>query len=51
MLLKAADETRARLGLYAPPAPALAALRARVKHAFDPDGLLNPGRLDQGSGA
>jgi len=45
MLLKASDEHRARLGLYAPPPPALAKLRAGVKHAFDPDGLLNPGRI------
>jgi glycolate oxidase FAD binding subunit len=45
MLLKASDENRAALGLYAPPPLPLAALRARVKNAFDPDGLLNPGRL------
>ncbi len=45
MLLKASDESRARLGLYAPPPPALAKLRAGVKNAFDPDGLLNPGRI------
>jgi glycolate oxidase FAD binding subunit len=45
MLLKAADETRARLGLYAPPPAALAHLRAGIKSAFDPDGLLNPGRI------
>jgi glycolate oxidase FAD binding subunit len=51
MLLKASETDRARLGLYAPPPPALARLRARVKHAFDPDGLLNPGRLDHGSEA
>jgi glycolate oxidase FAD binding subunit len=51
MLLKASDDSRASLGLYAPPPPPLAALRARVKNAFDPDGLLNPGRLDNmGSG-
>ncbi len=45
MLLKASDESRAALGLYAPPPPALAKLRAGIKHAFDPDGLLNPGRI------
>ena len=45
MLLKASEASRAALGLYAPPPPALAALRARVKNAFDPDGLLNPGRI------
>ena len=45
MLLKASETSRATLGLYAPPSPALAALRARVKNAFDPDNLLNPGRM------
>jgi glycolate oxidase FAD binding subunit len=45
MLLKASDESRASLGLYAPPPAPLAALRARVKNAFDPDDLLNPGRI------
>jgi glycolate oxidase FAD binding subunit len=45
MLLKATDEHRAALGLYAPPPPALAKLRAGIKNAFDPDGLLNPGRI------
>ena len=45
MLLKASDAHRATLGLYAPPPPALAKLRAGIKHAFDPDGLLNPGRI------
>jgi glycolate oxidase FAD binding subunit len=45
MLLKASDQTRAALGLYAPPPPALAKLRAGIKNAFDPDGLFNPGRI------
>ena len=45
MLLKASDQTRAALGLYAPPPPALARLRAGIKNAFDPDGLFNPGRI------
>ena len=45
MLLKAADARRAELGLYAAPPPALAHLRAGIKKAFDPDNLLNPGRL------
>jgi len=51
MLVKAPEARRAALGLYAPPPPALARLRAGVKAAFDPEGLLNPGRLDSGSGA
>jgi glycolate oxidase FAD binding subunit len=45
MLLKASDAHRAALGLYAPPPPPLAKLRAGIKSAFDPDGLLNPGRI------
>jgi FAD/FMN-containing dehydrogenase len=45
MLLKGSDARRAELGLYAPPSPALAKLRAGIKNAFDPDNLLNPGRL------
>lgn len=45
MLLRAAPQQRAALGLYAPPPPVLAALTARVKAAFDPLSLFNPGRL------
>lgn len=45
MLLRAAPETRAALGLYAPQQPALTALAQSVKAAFDPLGLFNPGRL------
>jgi glycolate oxidase FAD binding subunit len=45
MLLRAAPESRAQHGLFAPQAPALAALSQSVKAAFDPLGLFNPGRL------
>lgn len=45
MLLRAAPETRAAIGLYAPQPPALAALNRSVKAAFDPLSLFNPGRL------
>jgi glycolate oxidase FAD binding subunit len=45
MLVRADAQTRAHFGLYAPQPPALAALSARVKSAFDPGGLFNPGRL------
>jgi glycolate oxidase FAD binding subunit len=45
MLLRAAPEFRAGLGLYAPQPPALAALNRSVKAAFDPLSLFNPGRL------
>jgi glycolate oxidase FAD binding subunit len=45
MLLRAPAERRAALGLFPPQPPALAALSARVKAAFDPLNLFNPGRL------
>jgi glycolate oxidase FAD binding subunit len=45
MLLRAPAARRAALGLFAPQAPALAALTASVRAAFDPLGLFNPGRL------
>lgn len=45
MLLRAPPSRRAALGLYAPQPPALAELSARVKAAFDPLHLFNPGRL------
>jgi glycolate oxidase FAD binding subunit len=45
MLLRASAESRANYGLYAPQAPALAALNRAVKAAFDPLSLFNPGRL------
>ena len=45
MLVRAPAQTRADMGLYAPQPPALAALAARVKAAFDPKAVFNPGRL------
>jgi glycolate oxidase FAD binding subunit len=45
MLLRAAADARAELGLYASQQPALAALNRAVKAAFDPLALFNPGRL------
>jgi glycolate oxidase FAD binding subunit len=45
MLLRAPAARRAALGIFAPQAPALAALTASVRAAFDPLGLFNPGRL------
>jgi glycolate oxidase FAD binding subunit len=45
MLLRAAPESRAEHGLFAPQPPALAALNRAVKAAFDPLSLFNPGRL------
>lgn len=45
MLLRGSAESREALGLFAPQAPALAALGRAVKAAFDPLSLFNPGRL------
>jgi glycolate oxidase FAD binding subunit len=45
MLLRAPAARRAELGVFPPQPPALAAVTASVKAAFDPLGLFNPGRL------
>jgi glycolate oxidase FAD binding subunit len=45
MLFKAPDDMKARTPVFHPQAPALAALSARVKSAFDPERKLNPGRM------
>ncbi len=44
-LMRAADEVRAQVPVFEPLAPRLGALAARVKQAFDPKGVLNPGRM------
>jgi glycolate oxidase FAD binding subunit len=44
-LFKAPREARAANAVFQPQPPALAAVTRRVKHAFDPDGRLSPGRL------
>lgn len=44
-LMRAAPSVRSREGVFHPQSPALAGLEARVKAAFDPRGLLNPGRM------
>jgi glycolate oxidase FAD binding subunit len=40
-----ADAALKRAGVFQPPAPALATLHRRIKQAFDPAGICNPGRL------
>ncbi|MDP6065651.1 MAG: FAD-binding protein [Alphaproteobacteria bacterium] len=47
-LMRAPAEQRAELGVFTPQPPALAALTGRLKQAFDPRGILNPGRLYRG---
>lgn len=47
-LVRAAAETREKVAPFHPLPDAKAALSARIKTGFDPDGLLNPGRIYQG---
>ena len=44
-LIRADDEIRARVGVFQPQPPALAALSRRVKESFDPAHILERGRL------
>lgn len=44
-LLRAATDVRVRVPVFQPQPPALAALARRVKEAFDPHRVLNPGRM------
>jgi glycolate oxidase FAD binding subunit len=45
MLVRASAALRASIDVFAPQEPALAALTKRVKESFDPNGVLNPGRM------
>lgn len=45
VLYRAAESQRCRDGAFAPLSPALLALHRRVKKVFDPQAILNPGRL------
>lgn len=44
-LVRATDEIRARTEVFEPQPTALAALSHRLKQQFDPESLLNPGRI------
>jgi len=44
-LVRAPPAVRAAVDVFEPPAEGLAALMRRVKHGFDPKGVLNPGRI------
>jgi glycolate oxidase FAD binding subunit len=44
-LLKAPAASRAAVPVFQPQAPAVAAVAARLRAAFDPRGILNPGRM------
>ena len=45
-LIRADESTRRATACFQPQGTALAALTARVKTAFDPEGILNPGRME-----
>jgi len=47
-LIRAAPDIRARVAVFEPGAPGLAALATRLKDAFDPKRILNPGRMTAG---
>ncbi len=48
MLLRAPEELRAAVPVFQPQDPAKAALTTRVKDGFDPNRVLNPGRMYAG---
>ncbi len=48
VLVKAPDEFRARVDVFQPLDPAIQKLQAGLKRSFDPDGILNPGRMYAG---
>lgn len=47
-LVRASDESRAAVAVFQPQDAALAALTRRVKESFDPNRVLNPGRMYPG---
>ncbi len=47
-LFRAAENVRASVDVFQPQAQPVSALSARVKNAFDPHGILNPGRMYAG---
>jgi glycolate oxidase FAD binding subunit len=44
-LVRASNEIKATVSVFHPPSPPVAALFRQVKQAFDPNGILNPGRM------
>ena len=48
MLFRAGEKAREQIEVFQPQPQALAQLSARVKNAFDPKGLFNPGRMYKG---
>jgi glycolate oxidase FAD binding subunit len=48
-LVKASAGLRRAIAVFEPPPPPLAALSRRIKEAFDPAHILNPGRMAEGN--
>ena len=49
LLVRASEKVRRAVAVFHPQPAALAALSARLKRGFDPEGVLNPGRMVAGS--
>ena len=47
-LVRAAPAVRASVDVFQAPEPGVAAITKRLKAAFDPQGILNPGRMYPG---
>ena len=47
-LVRAAEEVRARVDVFEPPSPTLMKITRGIKAAFDPDHIINPGRMYAG---
>jgi len=45
MLMKASSQARAAVPVFHPEDPGLVAISRRIKDGFDPEGILNPGRM------
>lgn len=48
MLMRAPDAVRLAVDVFSPPAAALMALQKKLKASFDPEAILNPGRMYRG---
>ena len=48
-LVRAPERMRETVPVFHPESPALARINAKIKENFDPEGILNPGRLTPGT--
>ena len=46
-LIRGSEQQRSELAVFQPQAAALAALSNRIKTAFDPQNILNPGKMGE----